>query len=88
MPKLKMRHRCYYDRDDELDFAENIEARLIHIRALSKAISAVSFANGSKQTVQTLSDLVLLETEDIDELLTLMEREQVVKVHGKGKHED
>ena len=88
MPKLKMRHRCYYDRDGKLDLADNIDARLIHIRALSVAISAVSLNNGSKQTVQTLSDLILLETEDIDELLALMERDQIGKGRGKGKQDD
>ena len=88
MPRLKMKHRCRYDLDGRPDFAENIDVRLVHIRALSEAISAVSLADGSKKTVQTLSDLIRLETEDIDELLALMERTQVMKGYGKSRQND
>lgn len=83
-----MKHRCSYDLDGRLDLVENIESRLSHIKALSEAVSAVSLADGGKQTIKTLSRLILLETEDIEELLAVMDRKQSGKASFRSRYED
>ena len=88
MPKMKMKHRCRYDFEGRLDFVENIDSRLNHIKALSEAVSAVSLADGRKQTITTLSRLIVLETEDIEEVLSLMDRELVMKRQAGREHDD
>lgn len=85
---MKMKHRCRYDLDGRLDFVDNIDSRLGHIKAISEAVSAVSLADGDKQTINILSRLIVLETEDIEELVTLMDRGQVVKGLARSSHED
>lgn len=88
MPKMRMKHRCRYNFDGRLDFVENIDSRLSHIKALSEAVSAVSLTNGGKQTINTLSRLIVLETEDIEELLSLMDRGGAVKGRITDRQED
>lgn len=88
MPKMKMKHRCRYDIDGRLDFVENIDSRLSHIKALSEAVSAVSMADGKKQTINTLSRLIVLEAEDIEEILSLIDRERGTKGRAANRSGD